>query len=102
MAARNEQIGERAGHDQAVRVLFEPAIAHLGKTKHSLDHPDCMFDLGPHFGTKTVLATATIYWQNRAWRTRRKPSPSDLSLWNYRQFVLSLTAFPTGEISGQP
>jgi hypothetical protein len=57
MAARNEQIGERAGHDQAVRVLFEPAIAHLGKTKHSLDNPDRMFDLGPHFGFGAVFRT---------------------------------------------
>src|SRR5215470_6812671 len=55
MAARDEQIGERAGHDQAMRVLFEPAIAHLGKAKHSLDNPDRMFDLGPHFGFGAVF-----------------------------------------------
>jgi len=32
----------------------------------------------PIMGDSTVSATATIYWQNRAWRTRRKPSRSDL------------------------
>jgi hypothetical protein len=48
MAARDEQIGERTGHDQAMPVLFEPAIAHFGKAKYSLDNPDRMFDLGPH------------------------------------------------------
>ena len=55
MAARDEQIGERTGHEQAMRVLFEPAIAHLGKAKHSLDNPDRMFDLGPHFGFSAVF-----------------------------------------------
>ena len=55
MAARDEQIGERTGHDQAMSVLFEPAIAHLGKTKHPLDNPDRMFHLGPHFGFGAVF-----------------------------------------------
>ena len=44
MAARHKQIGERAGHEQAVGVLCEPAIAHLGKAEHPLDDPDRMFD----------------------------------------------------------
>src|SRR5215831_6454614 len=48
MPTRHKQIGKRAGHDQAMRVPFEPAIAHLGKTKHPLDDPDRMLDLGPH------------------------------------------------------
>jgi hypothetical protein len=55
MAARDEQIGKCTGHEQAMRVLFEPAIAHLGKAKHSLDNPDRMFDLGPHFGFGAVF-----------------------------------------------
>jgi hypothetical protein len=55
MATRDEQIGESTGHDQAMRVFFEPAIAHLGKAKHSLDNPDCVFDLGPHFGFGAVF-----------------------------------------------
>ena len=48
MPTRHEQIGERTGDDEAMSVLFEPAIAHLGKAKHSLDDPDRMLDLGPH------------------------------------------------------
>ena len=48
MPARHEQIGQRAGDDEAMRVLFEPAIAHLGEAKHPLDNPDRMLDFGPH------------------------------------------------------
>ena len=55
MAARDEQIGERTGHDQAMPVLFEPAIAHFGKAKYSLDNPDRMFDLGPYFRLGAVF-----------------------------------------------
>jgi Asp-tRNA(Asn)/Glu-tRNA(Gln) amidotransferase A subunit family amidase len=50
MPARHKQIGERAGHDQAMGVLFEPAIAHLDEPEHPLDDPDRMFDLGSYFG----------------------------------------------------
>ena len=35
MPARDEQIGQRAGHEQTMSVLLQPAIAHLGKAKHS-------------------------------------------------------------------
>ena len=59
MAARDEQIGKCIGHEQAMRVLFEPAIAYLGKAEHPLDNPDRMFDLGPHFGFGAVLARST-------------------------------------------
>ena len=55
MATRDEQIGKRTRHEQAMRVLFEPAIAHLGKAEHPLDNPDRMFDLGPHFGLGAVF-----------------------------------------------
>src|SRR6201997_2972402 len=48
MPTRHEQIGERTGDDEAMSVLFEPAIAHLGKAKHSLDDPDRMLKGGPH------------------------------------------------------
>ena len=44
MPAHHEQIGQRAGHEQAMRVLLQPAIAHLGKAEHPLDDPDRMFD----------------------------------------------------------
>ena len=48
-AARHEQIGQRAGDKQAMAVLVQPAIAHLGKAEHPLDDPDDVFDPGPHF-----------------------------------------------------
>lgn len=44
MAPGDEQIGEGAGHQQPVRVLVEPAIAHLGKAEDPLDDPDRMLD----------------------------------------------------------
>jgi IS5 family transposase len=49
MPAHHEQIGQRAGHEQAMGVLLQPAIAHLGKAEHPLDDPDRVFDPGPHF-----------------------------------------------------
>src|SRR5215472_6895533 len=48
MPTRDKQIGERAGHEQAMSVLFEPAIAHLGEAEDPLDDPDWMLDFGPH------------------------------------------------------
>ena len=44
MPARHEQIGQRAGHQQAMGVLAQPAIANLGKAEHPLDDPDRVFD----------------------------------------------------------
>src|SRR6516164_6655436 len=55
MPARYEQIGQRAGHEQTMSVLVEPAIAHLGKAEHPLDDPDRMLDPGPHFGLGAVF-----------------------------------------------
>ena len=55
MPAYHKQIGERAGHEQAMSVLLEPAIAHLGKAEHPLDDPDRMLDPGPHFGLGAVF-----------------------------------------------
>jgi len=54
MAARHKQIGECAGHDQAMGVLLDPAIAHLDETEHSLDDPDRVFD--PRFCEGRLLA----------------------------------------------
>src|SRR5215469_5875481 len=55
MAAHDEQIGQRTGHQQAMRVLLQTAIAHLGKPEHPLDDPDHMFNPGPHFGLGAVF-----------------------------------------------
>ena len=55
MPAGHEQIGQRAGHEQAMGVLLQPAIAHLGKAEHPLDDPDRMLDPGPHFGFGAIF-----------------------------------------------
>jgi len=55
MPACDKQIGQRAGHDQAVGVLVQPAIAHLGEAEHPLDDADRMFDPGPHFGLGAIF-----------------------------------------------
>src|SRR2546423_9717633 len=44
MAAHREQIGQRTGHEEAMRVLLQPAVAQLGKAEHPLDDPDDMFN----------------------------------------------------------
>src|SRR4029077_4164412 len=49
------QIGQRAGDEQAMRVLLQPAIAHLSETEYPLDDPDRMFDPGPHPGLGAVF-----------------------------------------------
>jgi len=33
--ACDERTGQRAGHEQAMRILLQPAIAHLGKAEHA-------------------------------------------------------------------
>ena len=44
-----------ARHEQAMSVLLQPAIAHLGKAEHPLDDSDGMLDPGPHFGLGAVF-----------------------------------------------
>src|SRR6266550_1412166 len=55
MPARHEQIGQRAGHEQAMRVLLQPAIAHLGKAEYPFDDPDRMFNPGPHLRVGAIF-----------------------------------------------
>src|SRR4029453_11095219 len=55
MAARHEEIGERAMDEQAMEVLVQAAIAHLGKAEYPLDDPDRVFDPGSHFGFGAVF-----------------------------------------------
>ena len=64
MPARHEQIGQRAGDEQAMSVLLQPAIAHLGKAEHPLDDPDRMFDPGPHFGLGTTFLPLDLFCDN--------------------------------------
>ena len=78
MPARDKQLGERAGHDEAMSVLFEPAIPHLGEAKHPLDDPDRMLDFRAHlrFGAvfraldlvhDTAMAIAAVDEVPRSW-----------------------------------
>src|SRR5215472_12822559 len=55
MAARHKQIGQRAGHEQAVGVLCESAIAHLGEAEHPLNDPDRMLDPGAYLGLGAIF-----------------------------------------------
>ncbi len=42
---RRRTIGQRAGHQQPVRVLVQPAVANLHEAEHPLDHPEAALDL---------------------------------------------------------
>lgn len=42
--ARRVEIGQRRGHDEAMQVFPEPAVAHFGEAEHLLDGPDGMLD----------------------------------------------------------
>lgn len=45
--ACDEEIRQRAGDDEPVRVLGEAAVAHLGEAEHALDHANRVLDSGP-------------------------------------------------------
>jgi hypothetical protein len=49
------RLASATGDEQAMGILFEPAIAQLGKAKHPLDDPDRMLDPGPHFRLGAVF-----------------------------------------------
>src|SRR5688500_9572697 len=51
----DEQIGERAGDEEAMRVLVQAAIAHLLEAEHPLDHPEHVLDFRAYPGLRTVL-----------------------------------------------
>ena len=54
-AGGHEKVGQGTGHEQAMSVLVDPAVACLGKAEHPLDDPDRMLDPGPHFGLGTIF-----------------------------------------------
>ena len=63
----------KAGVDSGTAVGIGLGSFALGTALGAASHP--------YYGSpETLSATATIYWQNHAWRTRRKPSRSDLTL----------------------
>src|ERR1043166_1490850 len=45
--AHHEEVGERAGDDEAMAVFREAALAHLGEAEHALDHPNRMLNPDP-------------------------------------------------------
>jgi hypothetical protein len=63
MTTCHEQIGQRTGYEQAMSVLLEPAITHLGEAEHPLDDPDRMFD--PRF-REGRLVWALVAYELRA------------------------------------
>jgi hypothetical protein len=72
MTTCHKQIGQRTGYEQAMSVLLEPAITHLGEAEHPLDDPDRMFDPGPHFGLGTIFRPLeTRVWGDQAYRGQR-------------------------------
>src|SRR6266545_3633298 len=40
------KIGQRGGHEQAMRVLGQATVTHFGKAEDALDNPDRVLDLG--------------------------------------------------------
>ena len=63
--ACHEQIGERTGDEQAVGVLFEPAIAHLEEAEDPLDDPGRVLDFGSSFDLVRFFARSlslTMPW----------------------------------------
>ena len=87
-----ERIGQRAGYEQAMSVLLEPAIAHLGEAEHPFDDPERMFNsplsrgqaTGPHFGLAAIFRSLDLIHNSAVAVERRScrwpppiPSPSD-------------------------
>src|SRR5712691_9577842 len=48
------QIGERTGDEQAIRVLRDTAIAHLGEAEDALDDTDGVLDSGAHARARSI------------------------------------------------
>src|SRR5215210_7573266 len=57
MRSDDEEVGERAGGKEAVRVFVETAVAHLGEAEHTLDHAEHMLDFGAHLRLRAVLGS---------------------------------------------
>jgi hypothetical protein len=55
VATNDEQVGQRAGHEQTMSVLRQPAVAHLRKAEYPLDDADRVLDLGTDLGLRAVL-----------------------------------------------
>ena len=57
MRSDDEEVGERAGGKESVRVFVETAVAHLGEAKDTLDNAEHMLDFGAHLRLRAVLGS---------------------------------------------
>src|SRR5712664_2093076 len=55
MPARDVQIGQRTGYEQAVGVLRDAAIAHLGESEDALQNANRMLHLGADARLGSIL-----------------------------------------------
>ena len=63
VVADDEQIGQRAGDEEAVRVLRDAAVAHLEETEDALDDADRMLNPGADSGARPV--DEAVVWSTR-------------------------------------
>jgi len=60
MVTSDEQIGERAGHEQAMRVLVQSSVTDLDEAEHPLDDEKRVFDFGPHLRLGPVFGSLDV------------------------------------------
>ena len=53
--ANQIQIGQRTGYEQAIGILHQPAVAHLGKSEDALDDQERMLNFGTYPRLRGVL-----------------------------------------------
>src|SRR6266568_1496930 len=53
--ARHEQIGQRTGHEQAIGVLRNAAVAYLVESEDALQNPNGVLDLGANARFGSIL-----------------------------------------------
>lgn len=54
MAAGDEQVRQRAGDEEAIGVLRDASVTHLGEAEHALDDADRVLDARTNSGACTV------------------------------------------------
>jgi hypothetical protein len=64
--SNEKDVGQRRGHEHAVAVLHEPAVAHLAETEDALDEPDPRSD-------RARATAGGQRRQERCARQRRRP-----------------------------
>lgn len=59
-SSHHEQIGQRAGHEQAIGILGDAAVAHLGETEEAFDHQKRALAFRPHPRFVSILGAFGI------------------------------------------